>query len=693
MGLRVVGPCGNCPLQCGRGPPCHLGSQGQAGTRGARHIEDSKVLLNDDRQSGGARQQGGIPHLGQDPSQNRSPFYTTPTSSAGSAPDPGTAPDVSVRSIIRMIRSLHLRHLLLKLVTFSILSIISAVSQAVLLLAISEVVVTGIAGKHSIHAPFLSSVSPKDAITISLVTLALFFCTSILSTLLMTSIGFQTTTETRSLVVTGFFEAGWSLQSTERLGHLQQILMMNATALTGVIGNLAGGSQSLLMAAALMGVALAVNPIAAGFVLVLGVVVLLLLRPINLRSRRANRELSRVTRAMATQVTEYTRLSRDFRLFGVETRVIDHLRKLILDTGRRILYTNRLGNIAPILYNCFALGIVIGGVAFLTGSGRVGLEKDGAVLVLVLRSVTYGSGVQGAIQGLRFNQGLLEDLVSNLRRFHDSRVTRGQVVPKTFEVDFDSVDYTYDGVALALSDVTLHIPQGKIVGLLGPSGSGKTTISQILLGLREPTSGRATIGGEDAAAIFKGDAHSTVALVPQEPVLLQGTILDNIKFFRDFEEWEVIAAAKSGHLHEDVVRMPAGYETLVGEGGGALSGGQKQRLAIARALIGSPKLIVLDEPTSAVDGRTEKLIRQTLSELRGRVTVVIISHRIETTAQCDLLVVLSNGKVADFGERDAIWAGSAYQNIVLNRNEFGGDLPRYPLPIPTVDHVAEWKVD
>ena len=190
----------------------------------------------------------------------------------------------------------------------------------------------------------------------------------------------------------------------------------------------------------------------------------------------------------------------------------------------------------------------------------------------------------------------------------------------------------------------MHIPEGKIIGVLGPSGSGKTTISQLLLGLREPTSGRATIGGEDAAAISKSDAHSTVALVPQEPVLLQGSIIDNIKFFRDFEEREVIDAAKSAHLHEDVVRMPDGYETPVGEGGGALSGGQKQRLAIARALIGSPKLIVLDEPTSAVDGRTEKLIRQTLSELRGHVTVVIISHRIETTAQCDLLLVLATGR-------------------------------------------------
>ena len=198
--------------------------------------------------------------------------------------------------------------------------------------------------------------------------------------------------------------------------------------------------------------------------------------------------------------------------------------------------TVRLGSIAPILYQSFALGIVIVGIIFLAGSGRPALEKDGAVLILVLRAITYGAGVQGSIQGLRFAQGLLEDLMFDLRRFEDARVIPGECEPKSFEVDFDSVEYSYDGVTLALCGITMHIPEGKIIGLLGPSGSGKTTISQILLGLREPTSGRATIGGEDAAAISKGDAYNTVALVPQEPVLLQGSIIDNIKFFRDFEE-------------------------------------------------------------------------------------------------------------------------------------------------------------
>jgi ATP-binding cassette subfamily B protein len=601
------------------------------------------------------------------------PFSRTPASSTGKPPN------VSARAVIR---TLDLGRLRTKIIGFTLLSLVGALSQAVLLLVISEVVLAGLEGRKRIHPPLGPTFAPKSAIPVALVALVLFFATSMLSTLISTSVSEQTLTGTRIRVVTGFFRSNWSLQSTERLGHLQQLLIMNSGATAAVIGNLSSGLQSLLMVAALLGVALAVAPVGAIAVIIFGFVLLQLLRPLNLRSRRANRELSKVTRAMATQVTEYTRLSRDFKLFGVETRVLDRLRVLIQDTGRRYRWTARLGNIAPNLYQVFALGIVIVGIIYLSGSGRAALEKDGAVLILVLRSISYGAGVQGAIQGFRFAQGLLEDLMFDLGRFDAARDNPGEREPDSFEVDFDSVEYTYDGVTLALCGITMHIPEGKIIGLLGPSGSGKTTISQILLGLREPTRGRATIGGEDAAAISKGDAYNTVALVPQEPVLLQGSIMDNIKFFRDFQNEEVVDASMRAHLHEDVVRMPAGYETEVGQGGSALSGGQKQRLAIARALIGTPKLIVLDEPTSAVDGRTEKLIRRTLSELRGRVTVVIISHRIETTAQCDLLLVLSNGRIADYGERDEILAGSAYRDIVLSRQEF--DVDHTPGGVPHI---------
>jgi ATP-binding cassette, subfamily B, bacterial len=582
------------------------------------------------------------------------------------------APTDSLRALMR---TLGLGALRLKIVAYSALSLVGGLSQAVLLVLISEVAVAEVQNKHTIHA-LGGSFSTTSAIIVAVLALVLFSSTSICGVLLSTSVSAQALTTTRTRIVTGFFRSEWALQSTERLGHLQQLLTVNSIATGQAVQNVSGGLQALLVVSGLLAVAVTVDPAAAIGVIAIGIVLSLALRPLNMRSRRASRELSKVTRGMATQVTEFTRLSRDFRLFGVETQVMDRLRKLIQDTGHQYRRTQLLSNIGPILYQSFALGFVIAAVVLLASGGHTKFAQLGAILLLVLRSVSYGAIIQGSIQGLRQSQGMLEDVKGALDRFDEARVTPGELVPDTFGVDFDSVEYSYDGVTLALSGISMQIPEGKIIGVLGPSGSGKTTISQLLLGLREPTGGRATIGGEDAAAISKSDAHCTVALVPQEPVLLQGSVTHNIRFFRNFDEREVIEAAKSAYLHEDVVGMPAGYETLVGEGGGALSGGQKQRLAIARALIGSPKLIVLDEPTSAVDGRTEKLIRQTLSELRGHVTVVIISHRVETTAQCDMLLVLANGKIADFGERDAVLAGPAYRNIVLSRQELrGGDTP------------------
>jgi ABC-type multidrug transport system fused ATPase/permease subunit len=167
--------------------------------------------------------------------------------------------------------------------------------------------------------------------------------------------------------------------------------------------------------------------------------------------------------------------------------------------------------------------------------------------------------------------------------------------------------------------------------------------------MRRSADGAAPVGDVSVARIAKGGAESPLALVAQDPVLLQASIAFNISFFRGLPPEKIEAASRAAHLHEDVTTMPDLYQTSVGEGGTALSGGQRQRLAIARALAGAPRVLVLDEPTSALDGRSESLIRQTLAELRGRVTIIVISHRLGLVEDCDLLLVLDNGRVADFG--------------------------------------------
>jgi ABC-type multidrug transport system fused ATPase/permease subunit len=161
----------------------------------------------------------------------------------------------------------------------------------------------------------------------------------------------------------------------------------------------------------------------------------------------------------------------------------------------------------------------------------------------------------------------------------------------------------------------------------------------------------------------RGNGSSPIALVAQEPILLQGSVGSNIAFFREVSQEQIEKAARAANVHDDIIAMTHSYETLVGEGGGALSGGQRQRLAIARALIGSPRVLVLDEPTSALDTRSENLIRRTLMELREHITICLISHRLTTIDVCDLLLVLEDGHVADFGWREEVIARAAFRHI------------------------------
>jgi ABC-type multidrug transport system fused ATPase/permease subunit len=284
----------------------------------------------------------------------------------------------------------------------------------------------------------------------------------------------------------------------------------------------------------------------------------------------------------------------------------------------------------------------------------------------------YAASAQGSVQIVRSNGGFLDIATQELNRFSQSQYQVGSgEIPTSFDIDVASMSFSYVGRGSVLEQVTFRVPDGQILGIVGRSGSGKTTLSQILLGMLEPDSGTVLVGGVPATGIAKGDGTSPVALVAQDLVLLEGSIAFNISLFRDLDPARIEAASRAAHLHEDVMAMPDQYETRVGEGGAALSGGQLQRLAIARALAGAPRLLVMDEPTSAVDIRSESLIRQTLSELRGTMTSIVISHRLALVDDCDLLLVLEKGRAVDFGPRREVLARAAFQDVA---NTLGEDV-------------------
>ena len=569
----------------------------------------------------------------------------------------------SVAGMLATLRLLGVKSLNRQLAWLATCSFFSGLAQASLLVVVSEFAVNSAQGKNHLKVHGYSF-SIRDAIFLSAILLVIYSGASVAAALSSSSISSKALASARDKMIDAFFGASWKVQSQERLGHIQQLLTVNCESVGQIALAIAVGLQALLTVVALLAAAVLVSPIAATIVLVFGILLQLALRPFNTWGRKASVHLSEDSHTMATLVTEYTRLTGEFRLFGVEREAMAGLHRSNKIAARTFRKLRILSQLSGVMYQALALAFVVCALGVVAGHTGSNLGSIAAVLLLMLRSMTYGATVQATSQQLRSYSGFLDNISLELDRFSENRYESGAgELPTSFDINAKNVSFSYDDRGPVLKQVSFHVPDGQIMGIAGRSGSGKTTLSQILLGMRQPADGVALVGDVSVARIAKGGGVSPVALVPQDPILLQGTIAFNISFFRGLPPEKIEAASRAAHLHEDVMAMPHLYETRVGEGGTALSGGQRQRLAIARALAGAPRVLVLDEPTSALDGRSESLIRQTLTELRGRVTIIVISHRLGLVEDCDLLLVLDKGRVADFGPRREVLTRDAFREV------------------------------
>ena len=212
---------------------------------------------------------------------------------------------------------------------------------------------------------------------------------------------------------------------------------------------------------------------------------------------------------------------------------------------------------------------------------------------------------------------------------------------------------------------------------------------QLILRLREPSTGRILANGRDVAELSLDDWYRHVSFVEQEPRLFAGTVADNIRFFRDDVDDELIRrAARRAHLDDEIMAMPLAYETPIGERGGELSGGQRQRLCIARALVEEPEIMVLDEPTSALDPKSEALMRETMTNVRAHATVFVIAHRMSTLTICDRIMVIHDGELQGFDTPSRLENGNAFYRQALQLSGMRDDPSRLqtlgdtPLGIP-----------
>ncbi|MGH8168128.1 MAG: ATP-binding cassette domain-containing protein, partial [Woeseiaceae bacterium] len=293
-----------------------------------------------------------------------------------------------------------------------------------------------------------------------------------------------------------------------------------------------------------------------------------------------------------------------------------------------------------------------------------------AYVMQIFRPVEMlGFAIRDIAQGMAF----IEKMIDVFRQVPEHTPCAGGrcLPPGPGELVFDAVSFSYSQERPILHDVSFTVPAGMTVALVGASGAGKSSLIRLLMRFWEPDHGRILIDGIPIAEASASSLRKEIAIVPQDTVLFNDTIAFNIAVGRaDCSTEEIIQAAQVASIHDFIAARPEGYETQVGERGLKLSGGEKQRIAIARAILRNPRVLVFDEATSSLDSKTERRILRKLSEVSQTTTTLVIAHRLSTVADAHTILVLADGKIIERGtHRDLLRRGGVYQAMWATQNE------------------------
>ncbi len=396
------------------------------------------------------------------------------------------------------------------------------------------------------------------------------------------------------------------------------------------------------------------------FLLVVPAAAVLVMRMRN-RLRADNESFRQEVERLSARVTEMTHLIPITRAHGLEQDALhrmDGTLTRVLRTGLRLdLLNGRFGAMAWITLNVLAAG-------FLAGSALISYYQvmpitAGDVVMLstffttLTTSVTTLMSLTPVIsKGLESVRSIGEVLEAPDLENNDGKA---EVTAVRGEFEFQSVSLTYEAGRPAVDDFGLTVSPGETVALVGASGAGKSTVLNLVIGFLRPTSGRILLDGRDMEELDLRTYRRFLSVVPQESILFEGSIRDNVTYgMRDVPEETLRAALRDANALEFIDRLPHGLDTIVGERGARLSGGQRQRLAIARALVRDPRVLILDEATSALDTASEALIRQALARLVAGRTVFVVAHRLSTIRTADRIVVMRDGRIAEVGTHDEL---------------------------------------
>ncbi len=451
--------------------------------------------------------------------------------------------------------------------------------------------------------------------------------------------------------------SSWPQLAREKLGIAENTIKVDVAKTTKLLSDVTWMFLQLTTALVYTAVAITISPMITLATAIAGAVFLLASQPLFARIRRIAAQTVALNKTMAHDVNESIVGLKAIKAMGQEPMVADRIGRIIDDFRVLRMRQSIMAAILSVTSQPVSVIFVLCIFAFAFLQPGFNIATFAIVVFLIQRIFLYVDRVQRVLSAI--GEGL--PFASSVVRFEEEHIAKREnhdgKKPLVFNelIVFDSVSFSYREKAFVLQDISFTLHKGDILAVIGPSGVGKTTVADLLMRLLQPIDGAITVDGVPLDDISLKEWRSQVGYVSQDPFLLNDTIYNNVAFYdKEVNERAVEQALKDAALWDAVKAMPRGVNTQVGERGLSLSAGQRQRIAIARALARKPSILVLDEVTSALDTESERSILATLEELRGKVTMVIIAHRLSTVRQADTLMVLQEGRVAEIGSPEEL---------------------------------------
>lgn len=451
----------------------------------------------------------------------------------------------------------------------------------------------------------------------------------------------------RQSVIDAFVNSAHDYRMRQREGFLQQLIGEYCQHLAATVQNFTSFCVAGATLLVLLVFPLIISPKIAVVLFMAVCCCFVLIGPLAEVVRQDALRRSEVNRGVSGQSAQLARLADEISSFNVGGHVAKDINRRVDDAAKVLARVSFTDALLPPLYQFGSLAIVILFVGILLAVDPGRHPNLAALALLMFRLIGYGRQLLGAIQNGSKAAPYVERIRDEVAGMKLHARPPGTVHQASFQgVVARDVCFAFPSGKQVLAGVSIMIDRGKAIGIIGASGEGKSTLASVIAGVRQPTSGVLTSGGVPLSEIAPDSWSQSVAIVPQDTKLIAASVADNIRFYRSiYSADDVVAAARAAHIHDEIMALPRGYDTRIGPGGRGLSGGQRQRLVIARALIGEPEFLILDEPSSALDRNSEALVSETLAALKGKTTIMIVTHRPATLGICDEVWRLDGGRL------------------------------------------------